>query len=80
MKMILMMMRMITGARSSSPMILLSLMMVVGTQLADVWNLIALYLSPKVQHTAAHDRWREEWYPPILNQSTSVITKNSQKR
>ena len=80
MKMIVMMTRMITGARSPLPMLLISQMRVVGTQLADVWNLIALYLSPKVQHTEARDRWREEWYPPIFNQSTSVITKNSQKR
>ena len=80
MKMIVMMTRMITGARIPSPMLLISQMMVVGTQLADVWNLITLYLSSKVRHTAARGRWWEEWYPPRLNQSTSVITQDSQKR
>ena len=75
MKTIVMMTRVITGARSPSPMLLLSWMMVVGTQLADVWNLIALYLSIKVRHTVAHDRWREEWYPPRLNKLTSVMTR-----
>ena len=75
MKIIVMMTRMITGVRSPLPMLLISRMMVLGTQLAYIWNLIVLYLSLKVRHTADRDRWREEWYPPRFNQSTSVMTR-----
>ena len=56
MKMIVMMTRMITGARIPLPMLLTSRMMVVGTPVAYIWGLIALYLLPKVRHTVARDR------------------------